>query len=124
VTKSADQAPLSNGWLEYVTARNDDGSGIAWQYFVNKILRDQSKRMQLWVIMPWSAVARMVYIVCSRGLSNMNDISIDHPEAMVQDDTANLEELNHMTSKLREGRLARLPEYLGKNQSVPWIGCP
>jgi hypothetical protein len=40
---------MCNSCLEYVTAakfRNEDG-GTAWQCFVYKILRDQSKPMQL-----------------------------------------------------------------------------
>jgi hypothetical protein len=52
--ETADEAPLYDGFLEYVSAaksRNDEG-GILWQCFVYKILRDHSKRMQLWMIMP------------------------------------------------------------------------
>jgi hypothetical protein len=51
------------------------------------------------------AVARMGWIeyASSRGLPYMNDILIDHPEAMVRDGTAALEELNHsVTNNLRE----------------------
>jgi hypothetical protein len=40
--------------------------------------------------------------VDARGLPNMNANLIDHSEAMVQDGTATLEELNHMTGNLRE----------------------
>jgi hypothetical protein len=61
----------------------------------------------------------MVDIVCSRGLSNMNDISIDHPEAMVQDGTATLEELNHTASKLKEVGWQDFQNIWEKHQSVP-----
>jgi hypothetical protein len=48
------------------------------------------------------AVAREWWVEYARGLPNMNASLIDHPEAMVQDGTATLEELNHMTGNLRE----------------------
>jgi hypothetical protein len=57
--------------------------------------------MQLWMIMPLQLQEWWIEYA-SRGLPNMNDISIDHPEAMVQDGTAALEELNHsVISNLR-----------------------
>jgi hypothetical protein len=48
------------------------------------------------------AVSREWWVEYARGLPNMNANLIDHSEAMVQDGTATLEELNHMTGNLRE----------------------
>jgi hypothetical protein len=119
-----DEAPLCDGCLQYAIdakSRNNDGS-IVWQCFVYEVLQDHIKRMQLWMIMPQQL--REWWIEYAKNLPGMNDVSVDYPEVMVRDGTSALEELNHMTSNLKEVSWVDFQNVWEKYQSVPLVRCP